>query len=303
MAGTSDPLHSARDRRRRLDLYDQIDRAHVDAELERAGRDERGETTGLEVILDAEPLLSRDRAMVRVDQLFACELVERAREALCEPPGVHEDKRRAVRADELEDLRVDRGPDRRALDRGHGPGWDLGRLAQARHVLDRDFDAKLERLLPPGVQHANRARDAVVEAAEEPRDLVERTLRRGEADALQLGRAPAAQLLQPLERKREVRSPLGRDHRVDLVDDDALHASQSVAREACEDEVQRLRRSDEDVRRLALVARALARRRVAGLDGDGRFAIRDPQTLRLPRDHDERLAQVALDVDSERFER
>src|SRR5439155_1701126 len=54
VAGTSDPLHSARDRRRRLDLYDQIDRAHVDAELERAGRDERGETTGLEVILDAE---------------------------------------------------------------------------------------------------------------------------------------------------------------------------------------------------------------------------------------------------------
>ena len=41
VAGAADALHAAGDRRRRLDLDDEIDRAHVDAELERRGRDER----------------------------------------------------------------------------------------------------------------------------------------------------------------------------------------------------------------------------------------------------------------------
>ena len=35
MAGAPDPLHAAGNRRRRLNLDDQIDRAHVDAQLKR----------------------------------------------------------------------------------------------------------------------------------------------------------------------------------------------------------------------------------------------------------------------------
>ena len=85
-----------------------------------------------------------------------------------------------MRTDELEDLWVDRGPDRRALDRGDRTGRDLGRLAQARHVLDRNLDPELERFLSAGVEHTHWTWHAVVETAEEPRDLVERTLRRGE---------------------------------------------------------------------------------------------------------------------------
>ena len=41
VAGAADALQAARHRRRRLDLDDEIDRAHVDAELERRGGDER----------------------------------------------------------------------------------------------------------------------------------------------------------------------------------------------------------------------------------------------------------------------
>ena len=78
MTGSPDALHAARDRRRRLDLDHQIDRAHVDAELERARGDEGRQAAGLEVILDAQALLARDRAVMRVDELFAGELVERA---------------------------------------------------------------------------------------------------------------------------------------------------------------------------------------------------------------------------------
>ena len=45
MARTSDALHPARDRRRRLDLNDEIDRAHIDSELERRRCDQCGETS------------------------------------------------------------------------------------------------------------------------------------------------------------------------------------------------------------------------------------------------------------------
>src|SRR5205085_7388278 len=122
MAGAPDPLHAARDGRRRLDLDHKIDRAHVDAELERTCGDERRKTTRFEIVFDTQPLLARDRAVMRVDELLACELVERSRETLRQPARVHENEGRTMRADELEDLRMDRGPDRRALDRCHRPG-------------------------------------------------------------------------------------------------------------------------------------------------------------------------------------
>ena len=41
VAGPADPLEAAGDRRRALDLDDEVDRAHVDAELEAARRDDR----------------------------------------------------------------------------------------------------------------------------------------------------------------------------------------------------------------------------------------------------------------------
>ena len=51
---------------------------------------------------------------MRPDQHLAGELVERRREPLGDPPAVHEDERRPVRADEFEQARVNRRPDRLA---------------------------------------------------------------------------------------------------------------------------------------------------------------------------------------------
>ena len=62
--GPPDALQPAGNTRRGLHLDDEIDGAHVDAELERAGGDHRGETTGLEVLLDQGALLLADRAVV-----------------------------------------------------------------------------------------------------------------------------------------------------------------------------------------------------------------------------------------------
>ena len=200
VAGAADALQPGRDARRRLDEDDEVDGAHVDAELERGGRDDRRDPAGLEVLLDLEPLLARDRAVVGADELLAGQLVEALREPLGEAPAVREDDRAAVGADELEEARVDRGPDARAqvAERDRPAGLLLGRqdLAEPGHVLDRDDDLELERLAAAGIDDLDLA--ARPDPAEEPGDRLERPLGRREADALErrrvrrAGGAPAA---------------------------------------------------------------------------------------------------------------
>ena len=111
VAGPADPLQPAGDAGRALDLDDEIDRAHVDPELEAGRGDERGQPAGLQLLLDLDALLAGDRAVVGADELLAGQLVEALGEALGEPPAVAEDDRAAVAPDELEDPRVDRRPD------------------------------------------------------------------------------------------------------------------------------------------------------------------------------------------------
>ena len=53
---------------RRLDLDHQVDRAHVDAQLQAGGGDDGGQPARLEVLLDQRPLLLGDRAVVRAGQ-------------------------------------------------------------------------------------------------------------------------------------------------------------------------------------------------------------------------------------------
>ena len=58
VAGAPDALDASGDGSRRLDEYHQIDRAHVDAELETAGRDDGAQASAFQVGLDLQPLLS-----------------------------------------------------------------------------------------------------------------------------------------------------------------------------------------------------------------------------------------------------
>ena len=82
VAGAADPLQPGGDRLGRLDLQHEVDRAHVDAELERGGRDEARQLAGLELLLDDEPLLARERAVVRAGDRLLGELVQPQREPL-----------------------------------------------------------------------------------------------------------------------------------------------------------------------------------------------------------------------------
>ena len=279
--GASDALHARCDRGRRLDLDDQIDRPHVDAELERARGDQRADAAGLEIVLDAQPLLASNRAVVRVRDLLLRQLVERRRDALGQAAAVHEDQRRAMLADQLKEPRMDRWPDRGpAIRPGDRSRAEFKRLSQSRHVLHRHLDLELEPLAVAGVDDRDRSRAVIREAAEESRDLVERPLRRGQADALQPGlplltQTREREALEALEREGEMRAALCGDHRVDLVDDHRLDILQCRAGRGRQHQVERLRCGDEDVRRRLCEPHAVLRRRVAGADRDGRLAERD----------------------------
>src|SRR5205807_5575789 len=84
VAGPADALQPAGYRRGGFDLYDEVDGAHVDAQLQAAGRDQGGQLAGLQGVLDLEPLLPGHRAVVGPNEVRAVTGV-RATQAV---PGV-----------------------------------------------------------------------------------------------------------------------------------------------------------------------------------------------------------------------
>ena len=248
--------------------------------------------------------------MVRADQILLGELVQAGGEAFGHAARVHEHDRRTMRADQLEQLRVDRGPDRRRRRRAtvRRRPQDVGHRARSLddapelgHVLDRDDDLDLHGLAVAGVDDGHGTGSLGRLAAQEPRDLLERSLRGGQADAL---RRRVRQLLEPFERERQVRAAFRGRHRMDLVDDHPTNVAERLARLRRQHQVQGLRRRDEDVGRPLEHLAALVGRRVAGADADrGLVRERDAGAIGGVLDPGERRAQVLLDVHGQRPER
>ncbi len=223
------------------------------------------------------------------------ELVDAECEPLGEPPVVDEDDRRAVGTDELEQRRVDRGPDR--ADVRLVPGVHLHSVLYHRlrqlvacvefaHVLDRDHDLEVELLALAGVHE----RDLAPGAGDEAPDLGERPLRGREPDPLERS---LDDLLEPLERDREVRSALRAGDGVHLVEDERLDAPQDLAPLRGEEQEQRLGSRDENVGRSSQHPLPVALRRVAGAHTD----------RELRAEPGEGAAEVPLDVVVERLQR
>ena len=212
-------------------------------ELERGGGDQARQLAGLEQVLHHQPLLARERAVVgardvRGLAVLARQLVEPHRQPLGAAAVVHEHDRRLVRLHQLQQLGVDRGPDRApggaglgrvaradahqvpaARGRAHAAHGRVGHVVMVglAHVLDRHADLQVERLAHAGVH------DPAVAAAadEEAPDLLERLLGGGQADPLHV---VLGEVLEALQRERQVRAALGARHGVDLVDDAPLDA-------------------------------------------------------------------------------
>ena len=299
----SDALQAARDRLRRLDLDHEVDRAHVDAELEARRRDEARDPPRLQILLDELALLAREGAVMSardlaqrlvVAGLRVRELVQAQREPLGEPAVVDEDDRRAMLLDEPQDLRVDRRPDRvgAALGRreeraavGLGRVLVRDRLSELAHVLDRHHDLQVELLARARVDECDLA-----PTRNEPADLLERALRRRERDPLH---RPLHQLLQALDADRHVRAALRACNCMHLVDDQRLDRAQHVAGLRGQHQVERLGRRDQDVGRILEDLASFLLRRVAGAHRDAHLRLQAGQ----------RAAQVPLDVVVERLQR
>src|SRR6266700_554543 len=112
--------------------------------------------------------------MVGTRDLLFGQLVEPEREPLGETAVVDEDDRRAMRADELDERRVDRGPDRARL-----PALLATLAARLTHVLDRDDHLEVELLRHSRIDQLDRAA-----ASDEAADLLQGALRRGKTDSL-----------------------------------------------------------------------------------------------------------------------
>ncbi|KZX19792.1 hypothetical protein ACH61_03108 [Rathayibacter tanaceti] len=207
-----------------------------------------------------------------------------------------------MREHAVDDRLLDVGPDRSALraGRSHRRALLLRRGAELGHVLDGDDDAELPLLLGGGRDD----RDGRA-ASEEPGDLLSRADGGRQADALHRRRE---QRIEPFERDGEVCAALGRRDGVHLVDDDRLDPAERLPRGRGEHEVERLGGRDQDIRRRLLQHSALGRRGVSGADTDrhrggcGADAL-GTETQSGLGDADQRRAEVALDVDSERLER
>ena len=125
------------------------------------------------------------------------------------------------------DGRPDAAPGLRVEGRTAGLLVERERLAERRHVVDRDDDLEVERLPCAGVDDGDRA--ARAGAAEETGDGFEWALGGAQADALRRVRVLGAQMFELLEAEREMRAALAAGDRVDLVDDHVLDPAEGVA--------------------------------------------------------------------------
>ena len=296
VAGAADALQAAGDRLRRLDLQHEVDGAHVDAELEARGGDQARQLAGLELVLDHEPLLARQRAVVGAGDLdggpvrvvVGGELVEPQREPLGAAAVVDEHDRRLCCADQLEDL-AGRSPARSTCASPRAPA----------NGSSSTSDCSGSTMLSTGTWIL-RSSGLRTPASTTRQVRFGPTMKRPTsssgfcvADRPIRWTGPSAACVEPLERDRQVRAALGLRDGVDLVDDHRLGAGEDLARLAREHQVQRLGRGDQDVRRVARHVAPVLLRRVAGADADADVGA-DPA---------QRRAQVLLDVVGERLQR
>lgn len=222
------------------------------------------------------------------------DLVEAVAQPLREPAGVGEDDRRAVRLDEVGDPLLDVRPDRRLLPSALGRVGGGG-AAQLTQVLDRYDHGEVELLARGRLDDLDPAL-----RREETRNLVHRPHRRRQPDPAGRSRQ---QLVEPLQRHREMGAALGPGHGVHLVEDHRLDTRQRIPGGGGEHQEQRLGRGDQDVRRPGGQRPALGGRGVARADADPDVGLRQPEAHGLLPDTGQRAAEIALHVHGERFER
>ena len=139
-----------------------------------------------------------------------------------------------------------------------------------------------------------------------PRNVATSAAGRTVADSPTRWRPPAggaAQRVQPFERQRQVRAPLGARDRVHLVHDDRLDPAQGLPRLRGEQQEERLGGGDEDVGRVRDDLAPLVGGGVTGPHRHRDLGFRQPEPPRRLPDPGQRRPQVPLDVDRQGLQR
>ena len=250
VARAADALQHVAIERGEPSRHDEVDGADVDAQLERRGRDHDAR---------ARPSLSRRSAAMRGARATGCRGARRPRPAPSRSPRCS--ATRSTRRRVLTNTSVDRCSRASVGD----AVVELGPLLVGAHRAELVLGHLDRQVEVAALADVDDRRAAAAPSDQQARRHLERPHRRRQADALRAARRRRHQRVEPLERQRQVRAALvGRDG-VDLVDDHRAHVAQRPPpRLRRQQDEQRLRRGDQDVRRPPRRLAPLARGRVAG---------------------------------------
>ena len=295
VVGPADPLQEGGEAPRRADLADQLHRPHVDAELQRGGGHQGAQVPGAQPGLDPLPAAPGQRPVVRRHlsaELVAEPLAQLVGDPLGHAPGVDEHQRGPVAGhvprDHVQDLRhLLPGGDRAELVVGQFQGEV--QLPAVAGIHDR-APGRPVRVVPVGSR-----------ADQQPGDGLDRPLGRGQPHPLHRLRRDVRQ---PLQGQGQVRAPLVPGDRVDLVHDHGPRAAQhGPAPLRGQQQVERLRGSDQDVRRVLEHGGPLGGRRVAGPDRHPDVRRAQPEPGGHRGDLAQRRLQVLMNVGGQRLQR
>ena len=115
VASTADALQPTRDRARRFDLDDEVDRPHVDAELQAASGNNCAQLATLQLIFNHHSLLARKRAVMCLHQFGVVQFVQPRRQSLGLAATIAEDDGAAMREHLLQDRGIDARPNAAVL--------------------------------------------------------------------------------------------------------------------------------------------------------------------------------------------
>ena len=301
----SEALQTRGHRGRATHLHHQVDAAHVNAQFQAAGRHDRRQPSGFQVVLDDRPFAlahaavmspgddflgaARDAGLghdlggnVVLGLLVSGQFIEPARQAFTHPAGVREHDRGRVVFHQIQDRGFDCRPDRR-------PPWltVLGFLERG-HVRQRDPHLQVD-----GLAQVRRDDPNIGARMQEARHDVHRGHRGGQPDAL---RRRGCEFLKALQRQAQVAAALGPGDRMDLVDDDGLDVLEELSGLRGEQQEQGLRGRNEDVRRGSRHALPFGGGGVGGADRGRDWAGVLAQSACHLLDAGQRGAQVAFDI-------
>ncbi len=283
MAGAADALQGGGDGGRRLDQHHLIQIADVDAHLQGTGGDDGLELAALQPRLHLQPDFAGERAVVGIGQGRRLIPIDGEGELFCQPAAVGEEQGGGVGVDDVPERRRQRLP-------------DLLTTVGGAPRRFRKADGQVDGLVTPGFHHLHGTpHPALVATRHIRRHPVEGLHRGRQGDALKLPAKPH----QPFQGGEHQGAPAVVDQGVHLVEDDRGHAAQHVpAPGAGEQQGKALRRGDEDLRRpaqhaLAVALRGVSRPRCHPQLGHGAAGGEGGQGAE----------QVALDIVVERLQR